>query len=84
MENFPLNPIDFGLTPREMELTENIVAAIVGLGCGRNYRKGRTAVKAADELKKDRPELAAKWLDIINDHSIDLGYQLASMQRTSE
>src|SRR4028119_1903928 len=41
MENFPLNPIDLGLTPREMELTENIVAAIVGLGCGRNYRKGR-------------------------------------------
>ena len=80
MENFPLNPIDLGLTPREMELTENIVAAIVGLGCGRNYRKGRIAVKAADELKKDRPELAAKWLDIINDHSIDLGYQLASMQ----
>ena len=80
MENFPLNPIDLGLTPREMELTENIVAAIVSLGCGRNYRKGRTAVKAADELKKDRPELAAKWLDIINDHSIDLGYQLASMQ----
>ena len=29
MENFPLNPIDLGLTPREMELTENIVAAIV-------------------------------------------------------
>ncbi|MEG4584695.1 ParB N-terminal domain-containing protein [Microcoleus sp. MOSTC5] len=80
MENFPLNPIDLGLTPREMELTENIVAAIVGLGCGRNYRKGRIAVKAADELKKDRPELAAKWLDIINDHSIDVGYQLASMQ----
>lgn len=80
MENFPLNPIDLGLTPREMELTENIVAAIVGLGCGRNYRKGRIAVKAADELKKDRPELAAKWLDIINDHSIDVGYQLAKMQ----
>jgi len=80
MENFPLNPIDLGLTPREMELTENIVAAIVGLGCGRNYRKGRIAVKAADELKRDRPELAAKWLDIINDHSIDVGYQLASMQ----
>jgi len=80
MENFPLNPIDLGLTPREMELTENIVAAIVGLGCGRNYRKGRIAVKAADELKKARPELAAKWLDIINDHSIDVGYQLASMQ----
>ena len=80
MENFPLNPIDLGLAPREMELTENIVAAIVGLGCGRNYRKGRIAVKAADELKKDRPELAAKWLDIINDHSIDVGYQLASMQ----
>lgn len=80
MENFPLNPIDLGLTPREMELTENIVAAIVGWGCGRNYRKGRIAVKAADELKRDRPELAAKWLDIINDHSIDVGYQLASMQ----
>jgi hypothetical protein len=80
MENFPLNPIDLGLAPREMELTENIVAAIVGLGCGRNYRKGRIAVKAADELKRDRPELAAKWLDIINDHSIDVGYQLASMQ----
>ena len=80
MENFPLNPIDLGLTPREMELTENIVAAIVGLGCGRNYRKGRIAVKAADELKKARPELAAKWLDIINDHSIDVGYQLAKMQ----
>lgn len=80
MENFPLNPIDLGLTPREMELTENIVAAIVGLGCGRNYRKGRIAVKAADELKKDRPELAAKWLDIINDHSIDVGYQLAKIQ----
>ena len=80
MENFPLNPINLGLTPREMELTENIVAAIVGLGCGRNYRKGRIAVKAADELKRDRPELAAKWLDIINDHSIDVGYQLASMQ----
>jgi ParB-like nuclease domain len=80
MENFPLNPIDLGLTPREMELTENIVAAIVGLGCGRNYRKGRIAVKAADELKKDRPELAAKWLDIINNHSIDVGYQLAKMQ----
>ena len=80
MENFPLNPIDLGLTPREMELTENIVAAIVGLGCGRNYRKGRIAVKAADELKRDRPELAAKWLDIINDHSIDVGYQLAKMQ----
>lgn len=80
MENFPLNAIDLGLTPREMELTENIVAAIVGLGCGRNYRKGRIAVKAADELKRDRPELAAKWLDIINDHSIDVGYQLAKMQ----
>ena len=63
-----------------MELTENIVVAIVGLGCGRNYRKGRIAVKAADDLKKDHPELAAKWLDIINDHSIDVGYQLASMQ----
>lgn len=50
------------------------------MGCGRNYRKGRIAVKAADELKKDRPELAAKWLDIINDHSIDVGYQLAKMQ----
>ncbi|MEG4006258.1 ParB N-terminal domain-containing protein [Microcoleus sp. Pol11C1] len=80
MENFPLNPIDLGLSPREMELTENIVAAIVGLGCGRNYRKGRIAVKAADELKKARPELAAKWLDIINDHSIDVGYQLAKIQ----
>lgn len=80
MENFPLNPIDLGLNPREMELTENIVAAIVGLGCDRNYRKGRIAVKTADELKRDRPELAAKWLDIINNHSIDVGNQLASMQ----
>jgi hypothetical protein len=74
MENFPLNPSDLGLTPKEMELTENIVAAIVSLGCGRNHRKGRIAVKAADEIKKDRPELAAKWLNIINDHSINVGY----------
>lgn len=79
MENFPLNTLDLGLTESKMELTENIVAAIVGLGCGRNYRKGRTAVKAADDLKKDCPQLASLWLDIINERSIDAGYQIAKM-----
>lgn len=79
MENFPLKSLELGLTEKEMELTENIVAAIVGLGCGRSYRKGRTAVKAADDLKIDCPELASLWLDIINDRSIDAGYQIAKM-----
>lgn len=79
MENFPLDSLNLGLTGKEMELTENIVAAIVGLGCGRNYRKGRTAILAADDLKKYCPELASVWLDIINDQSIDAGYQIAKM-----
>ena len=79
MENFPLDSLNLGLTGKEMELTENIVAAIVGLGCGRNYRKGRTAILAADDLKKYCPELARVWLDIINNQSIDAGYQIAKM-----
>ena len=84
MENFPLDSLKLGLTEKEMELTENIVAAIVGLGCGRNYRKGRTAVKAADHLKKDCTELARVWLDIINERSIDAGYQLAKMSENKQ
>ncbi|HAZ48768.1 MAG TPA: chromosome partitioning protein ParB [Cyanobacteria bacterium UBA11369] len=84
MENFPLDSLNLGLTEKEMELTENIVAAIVGLGCGRNYRKGRTAVLAADDLKKDCPKLARVWLDIINDQSIDAGYQIAKMPENKQ
>ncbi|MCL1474436.1 hypothetical protein [Argonema antarcticum] len=79
MENFPLGLLNLELTGKEMELTENLVAAIVGLGCGRNYRKGRTAILAADDLKKYCPELARVWLDIINHQSIDAGYQIAKM-----
>ncbi|MFB2895185.1 ParB/RepB/Spo0J family partition protein [Aerosakkonemataceae cyanobacterium BLCC-F50] len=84
MENFPLESLNLGLTGKEMQLTENIVAAIVGLGCGRNYRKGRTAVKAADRLRKDEPKLAQVWLDIINNRSVDAGYQIARMSENKQ
>lgn len=84
MENFPLESLNLGLTAKEMQLTENIVAAIVGLGCGRNYRKGRTAVKAADRLRKDEPKLAQVWLDIINNRSVDAGYQIARMSENKQ
>ncbi|VXD22139.1 hypothetical protein PL8927_730012 [Planktothrix serta PCC 8927] len=51
MENFPLARFNLNLNGKQMQLTENIVAAIVGLGCGRTYRKGRVAIKTPKQAK---------------------------------
>ncbi|VXD16780.1 ParB/RepB/Spo0J family partition protein [Planktothrix paucivesiculata] len=79
MENFPLARFNLNLNGKQMQLTENIVAAIVGLGCGRTYRKGRVAIQAADLLHIDEPKLAEVWLEMMNQQSIDAGYQLAKI-----
>ncbi len=79
MENFPLGKFNLNLNGKQMQLTENIVAAIVGLGCGRTYRKGRVAIQAADLLHTVEPKLAEVWLEMMNQQSIDAGYQLVKI-----